>query len=195
MSDTLAGVLKNDPDLTVVPPTIRRLLRSCLEKDPKRRLHDISDARLLLDDPPGAAVASPPLKRSWLPWTVAALVAIALAVTNIFWIARPVPESRVVRFTLPPPPGTLFNANSSAAVSPDGRYVVFSADAPTGTSLWLQALDSTTARPLPGTEEGNGPTWSPDSKSIVFYVASGQMKRIEIAGEAPQILCDGAGTA
>ena len=134
-------------------------------------------------------------KRSWLPWAVAALVTIALAVTNILWIARPVPESRVVRFTLSPPPGTAFNNDSSAAVSPDGRYVVFSASASTGSSLWLQPLDSTTARPLPGTEAGNYPTWSPDSKSIMFRVISGQMKRIEIGGEAAQMLCAVCGSA
>ena len=52
ISETLADVLKHEPDLALVPAAVRRLLRSCLEKDPKRRLHDISDARLLLDDAP-----------------------------------------------------------------------------------------------------------------------------------------------
>src|SRR5437763_16908597 len=52
ISDTLAAVLTREPEWTRVPPTAERLLRRCLERDPKQRLRDIGDARLLLDDLP-----------------------------------------------------------------------------------------------------------------------------------------------
>ena len=195
ISETLADVLKHEPDLALVPAAVRRLLRSCLEKDPKRRLHDISDARLLLDDAPLPAAPSARPQRAWLPWVIAALASIALAVTSVVWMTRPAPASRVIRFTLPLPPGTLFNTDSAAAVSPDGRYVVFSAAGPTVTSLWLQSLDSTTARPLAGTDDANRPFWSPDSRSIVFNVRGGPMKRLDIVGGAAQVLGDIPGTS
>jgi Tol biopolymer transport system component len=59
--------------------------------------------------------------------------------------------------------------------------------------LWLRPLDSLTARPLPGTEGGNFPAWSPDSKSIIF-AAAGKLKRVEITGGAPLTLCDAPGS-
>ena len=191
ISETLAGVLTSEPDLTAIPPNVRRLLRSCLEKDPRRRLHDISDARLLLDSAPALETPPAPAKRRWVPWATAALMTAALAGTNAFWLTRPAPERRTSRFSLTAPSGTQFAANTTAAVSPDGRHVVFAAVSQSGRSLWLQSLESATARPLPFGEDANWPSWSPDSRSLVFVNgASGQIKRAGISGDAPQLLCD-----
>ena len=52
VSDTLAAVLTREPEWEQVPPKVRRLLRRCLEKDPARRLRDISGVGLLLEEPP-----------------------------------------------------------------------------------------------------------------------------------------------
>ncbi|HSW50300.1 MAG TPA: hypothetical protein VLH09_09010, partial [Bryobacteraceae bacterium] len=79
---------------------------------------------------------------------------------------------------------------AATAVSPDGRYLVFAAGSAAGTpSLWLRPLDSLVSRPLQGTERGNLPFWSPDSKSIAFF-ANGKLKRSEVVGGATQVLCD-----
>ena len=82
----------------------------------------------------------------------------------------------------------------SSAISPDGRFLVFTAqkkgDATTP-SLWLREMNSFTSRELPGTEDGNGAFWSPDSKSIALQ-ADAKLKRIDIAGGSAQTLCDAA---
>src|SRR3989441_5022565 len=85
-SDTLASVLKDEPEGNRVPQKAQRLLRRCLEKDPKRRLRDIADAMALIDDePPGTVV-----RHSKLPWVVACALALALAV-SLYYATRPAP--------------------------------------------------------------------------------------------------------
>ncbi len=63
ISDTIASVLTKDPDVSKAPPTVRRLLRSCLEKDPRQRLRDIGDWRKLLEDPAAAPPHVTPRRR------------------------------------------------------------------------------------------------------------------------------------
>jgi serine/threonine protein kinase len=115
--DSLVAILKDEPDLSLAPEKTRRLLARCLEKDPKKRLRDISAAELLLEDP-GPAASS----RGRLAWFVAGALAIALAVTVAsLWRAQgtTAPETRLDVVT----PAT--NAPSSFALSPDGRRVAF----------------------------------------------------------------------
>ena len=189
VSDTLAAVLKEEPKLDQVPAKVRPLLQRCLEKDPKRRLRDIGDAWRLLEERPVAK----PGQRGWLPWAVATLclaLAAAAAVFAFLWLRAPAPEVRSTQFLLEAPGDTQFtNSYGATAVSPDGRYLVFGAGTQGTAPLWLRPLDSLSARPLQGTEGGNLPFWSPDSKSIAFY-AGGKLKRSDIVGGAPQVLCD-----
>jgi Tol biopolymer transport system component len=100
-----------------------------------------------------------------------------------------------LRESMEAPPDTSFvSPYGGNAPSPHGRYVVFSATANKGgPSLWLRSLDSLAARSLPGTEGGNFPTWSPDSKSLAFY-ADGKLKRIQINGGAPLCVLPLTGT-
>jgi serine/threonine protein kinase len=77
--DILSAVLSLEPDLDVVPAEIRRLVRRCIEKDPKRRWRDIGDVRLALEEKPELAPA--PKKNVILPWVVAGVLATALAAT------------------------------------------------------------------------------------------------------------------
>jgi len=79
VTDTLAAVVNEEPAWDQVPPSVRRLLRCCLQKDPQDRLRDIADARLLLEDV-DAEVA--PVRRSRLPWAVAALFAVAMGIAR-----------------------------------------------------------------------------------------------------------------
>ena len=100
VSDTLAGVLKTDPDWKALPaetpPAIRKLLRRCLVKDEKLRLRDIGDALLEIDearvepDPPAVTASPKPILRLF-PW-IAATVLLALALRAV-WLLRPKPES------------------------------------------------------------------------------------------------------
>jgi len=197
--DVLEAVLKNDPDWSALrtgtPAYLRRLLERTLAKDRKQRLQAIGEARIALEsrsaeEPPAVPITS----ESWLwrVWpTLAAVLALALIATTVYFITRPAPVSFASRFTVDAPPGAAFaNTYASSALSPDGHYLVFGAaqgsNVPT---LWLRPLDSLTARPLPGTEGANLPFWSPDSKSIAF-IADGKLKRLDLAGGAPLVLCD-----
>jgi eukaryotic-like serine/threonine-protein kinase len=200
ITDVLANVLHKEPDWNQVPRKVRRLLRSCLERDPKKRLQDVGDARLLIEDEASAtpaAVPPPPVHTvsfalgNRTAWVVMALLVLLLA--PLAWIhfreAPPVLEP--VRFQVPLPEKTGFKY---LALSPDGRYLAFAGASPDGVDhLWVRSLDSIEARMLPGTENGGSPFWSPDSRYIAF--TDGQkLKKIDVTGGArPVTLCETAG--
>jgi len=129
--------------------------------------------------------------RRWL-WASLAAVCFVLGVAvSLLWLRQPAPELRSTQFTLEPPPEVQFTyLFSSTAVSPDGRYLVFSAGSDIiSPPLWLRQLDSLGDRALLGTEGAFFPFWSPDSASIAFF-ADGQLKLADLAGGAPVVLCD-----
>jgi eukaryotic-like serine/threonine-protein kinase len=189
VTDTLASVVKVEPDLTDVPKPLQRLLKKCLEKDPRKRLRDIGDVWELLDAEP-APLRSSTRRAQLAAWVaIGTLLAALAALAFVHFRERP-PRQQAIQFSLAAPPGTSFGALFGGfAPSPDGRYVVFSASADKANVLWLRPLDSMTARVLTGTENGNNPTWSPDSQSLAFY-SEGKLKRIDIAGGAPLTLAD-----
>jgi serine/threonine protein kinase len=201
ISHTLADVLRGPIDFDTLPKetprTIRNLLRRCLDRNVKNRLRDIGEARVAIDNvgkEPEVAAASVPVPRHGkLPWAVAALCLIVAAVFAALWFMRSMPPPMASQFTVDAPPDTAFtNSFAATAVSPDGRYLVFGASRDSArSSLWLRPLDSLAARPLPGTESANSPFWSPDSKSIAFF-ADRKLKRVELLGGAPLVLCDAA---
>ncbi|HEX9800227.1 MAG TPA: protein kinase [Thermoanaerobaculia bacterium] len=209
VQETLAQVLTREPDLDALPATtpaaIRRLVRRCLDRNPKNRLHDIADARIVLEEVAsgrlveGAVVgptAPPVVTRSerWrraLPWAVAvgALVAAAWALSRG---GPPAAPARPVRFGVTP--GSASLTTFYARISPDGRHVSFTASTAAGRSqIWLRSLDSLATRALPGTEGAGAHFWSPDSRSIGFF-AGGHLERVEIDGGMPRILCDAPGS-
>src|SRR5439155_4239594 len=88
--------------------------------------------------------------------------------------------------------GRSFNEFGTAAVSPDGRKLVFvTSDSEGKTSLWLRPLDSISARELPGTESAGDlvPVWLPDSRFLLF-VAEGKRKKTDTMAGMPDLLCD-----
>ena len=199
VSHTLADVLRRPVEFDKLPAetpaTIRRLLRRCLDRDVKHRLQWIGEARIALNDAGKEPEPARQPRGVTMPWTVAVVFAIAAAASTWAWWRQPAPDVRSLRVSVEAPPDTHFtNPYFGTAVSPDGRLLVFtaaraSAGAPT---LWLRPMDSLTARELPGTDGGNGMFWSPDSKSIGF-VADGKLKRVDVLGGSPQVLCDAPG--
>ena len=195
LTEILASVIKEQPDLSAAPVEVRRLLARCLERDPKKRLRDIGDVWELLEQQP--ALAAAPTRRRFGPaltlglaWAAAAVLLVLTAVFAFLWRHTSAPETLSAQFEINPPGGMYFtNLYAAAAVSPDGRYIVFGAGDQRITGLWLRPLDSLVAQRLQGTERANLPFWSPDSKSIGFY-QEGKLKRADIAGGAPLVLCD-----
>jgi eukaryotic-like serine/threonine-protein kinase len=126
--------------------------------------------------------------RRWLTWSVAALLGITVAVaTFLVRGQRPPPVTTPVRFEIRLPPGTL-----NFTLSPDGRQLAFLAPDTDGRNhVWIRALDSLEPRPLPGTENVQGPPvfWSPDSRFIAFQ-AGNKLKKIDISSGPPQDICD-----
>src|SRR5262249_12494784 len=152
-----------------VPEPMRRLVRTCLVKDVRRRMRDIGDARLLLNEAP-AAVPAPQIQaapRRMLPWAVAAGFAVISAALAVLHFRETSPEPAPIPFQIQPPEKTSFEF---FALSPDGRQLAFVALGPDGrTSLWYRPLASVGAHEVPGTQGALGPPfWSPDSRFIGF---------------------------
>ena len=203
ISDTIAAILGRGPDWQTLPETtpasVRRLLQRCLEKDPKRRLHDIADARIEIDDAPTSSVdqhaivsatpAGRAHRRERLAWAmagVAGLAFAALAVATVVSIRRAVPEPVVTRLdVVTPPTSDAF----SFALSPDGRQLAFVANGEKGSQLWLRSLDQVTAQPLVGTDGAIFPFWAPDGRAVGFF-ADGKLKRSDLTGGAVHVLAD-----
>src|SRR5262249_42140726 len=174
------------PPWELVPKQLRQLLQRCLERNPMRRLRDIGDAWLLLDETPQPLQAP---HRHWLAWGVATLFAIVAALA--FWApwqsSPPEPEPKRFQIVLP----DVRNVGRFA-VSPDGHWLAFTGVGADGRRrLWVRAIDSLEAHSLRGTEGADGapPFLSPDSRLIAFGAAR-QLKKINISGGPPQFICD-----
>jgi Tol biopolymer transport system component len=196
LSETSAAILEGQPDWdrlpASVPVGVRRVLRRCLQRDVRQRLHHIADVRIELeeaiDDSDGKAAAlraATNRRRSHLLGVSTALLALALLAMLAAWFVRgPVnaPALRVVEIT------TARTADpASFAISPDGRRLAFVAERDGQPMLWVRDLDSANGRALPGTEGARRPFWSPDSRSIGFFMNS-ELRRIEARGGAPQTI-------
>jgi hypothetical protein len=154
-------------------------------------MRDIGDARLLLEEEMGQA---PPLanpRPSRLPWLAAAVLALGAGALAFIHFRESAPTAPLMRFTVPPPENARYGP--WLALSPDGRYLGFTATGSDGRDrIWIRALDSLEARMLPGTEDAHTFFWSPDSRRVAF-AAGNKLKKMEISGGPPQVLCDGPG--
>jgi serine/threonine protein kinase len=185
VSDTLAHVLTKEPDLTQVPPKVRRLLKKCLEKDPKKRLRDIGDAWELLEEQ-AQVIAPSPSRLKWL-WPAASVLFFIVAAALAFLHFRETsPPGQTLRYTIAAPEGSEVH---SFAISPDGRSFVIAAAVKGKRQLWLRAIEALQAQPMPSTEDATYPFWSPDSRYIGFF-AEGKLKKVAASGGPAQSLCD-----
>jgi serine/threonine protein kinase/Tol biopolymer transport system component len=209
VSDTLATILKSDPDWTALPAgtplAIRRLLRRCLTKDPARRLADIADARLDLDDPAtssgdetnAAPAVEPFIRRRWIERIGLLVAGIAVAAIGLGpWVVSHLRETPpaplpTLRVPLLPPEG--LRVEPGFVISPDGRYVAFRASRRgEQVRLWIRDLATMDVRVVAGTDDAFVPVWSPDSRSVAYADLSG-IKLVDVAAGSVRMLIDRAG--
>jgi Tol biopolymer transport system component len=212
VSDTLAAVLRAEPDWALLPKdtprAVVKLLKRCLEKDPRLRLRDIGEARIVLenvergvevDEPAPAPMADALAKRgrAWLPWAIAILAIIA-AVAIFARSQRdttPLATPALTQLSMLLPPGAslaLRGQNPAPpSISPDGRRIVFGVSSQGGSTLFVRSLDQADAVELPGTEGAAYPFWSPDSRQIAFF-AAGKLKRVDASGGPATTIADAA---
>jgi Tol biopolymer transport system component len=207
VSDTLAAVLRGEPAWNrlpaTLPPSVRALIESCLQKDRKQSLADISIARFLMGEQQVNAVVRPissrvPLWRRAVPFAATAAIAAGIAT----WAVRPpgspdATNAHAVRFAVAAPRGTSFGTREqviSPAISPDGTRLVFRVLRQGQPVLAVRAFDALEAQILTGTEDARFPFWSPDSRIIAFF-ASGKLKTIGAAGGPIRTICEAAQAA
>ena len=185
VTEILAAVIKEDPDIEKAPVTARQLLRQCLAKDRKNRLRDIGDAMILIESSPGD-VTSVPAQRTWIAWGVSAIsLLLVLVCLALYFFNKPVTQQEMSLQAITPET----SEPASLAVSPDGASLVFVASQKGQQQLWLRKLDEEDAFPIEGTEGATLPFWSPDSRSVGFF-ADAKLKTKDIAGGPVQTLAD-----
>ena len=203
VSDTLAAVLRAEVDLDalpdVTPARLRQVVRRCLQKDPKQRLHDVADVRLAMEGAfettvsAAAGTVTTPQLRVWQrPVVVAGAMLVALAAglvaSRLFWSTAP-PSFGPRRFTLTLPDTDTFQGASRPALSPDGQTLVYRALRDGVQQLFRRPIDQFEATPMPGTEGGVEPFFSPDGQWVGF-VASRRLQKVALAGGPPQTLAE-----
>ena len=176
---------------------MRRLLARCLDRDVKRRLRDIGEARVALDEWTNRSIhvdaveegalthVSRPRWRRMLPAAIAAIVTGTLAGTTVWYLSRGSSLApAVTRLTLDLPNGQTFTGTTRhvVAISPDGTQTAYAAN----DRLYIRSMALLDARPLLGTEgDSREPVFSPDGRSVAFYsVAERAIKRVAVSGGA-----------
>ena len=202
LSDTLAAVLKSDPDLNVlpadVPPHIRMLIQRCLAKEWRQRMSDMSVALFVLtdaasfasapaviDEPARVPKRSPLWRRLLMP--AAAAILAGAAAGGAMWLATRPSAAQVTRFAFSPPAAGVLTADAQSrdfTITPDGRHIVYKGTTgPSASQLFVRTLDKLEPTVLTGPGTPRGPFPSPDGQWIGF-VEPGPvtLKKVAITG-------------
>lgn len=204
LSDVIAGVIECEPEweeLPALPSQLGRLLRRCLQKDLRDRLHDIADVRIELEEILAEDLTDlvdrertlhPSGRRHWL-WALPASLLLLVAGALLGEWFRPGDRPPVGRFEidLQSSQGLAYGADlpPSLVLSPDGTQLVFASLEQGANQLYLRSLDRFQIAPIPGTRGGESPFFSPDGKWLGFF-ADGKLKKVPLTGGAVTTLCD-----
>jgi ferredoxin len=208
-----SAILEKEPEpisalKPMTPPTLEHVVKKCLAKHPDERWQSAGDLASELkwigETQSLARPAQPVAARRFLlkpgrvVTTIATLTVFGASLFVWGYFSRPIPQPQTIRAALPPPEGAAFSVSTSIAgsvgISPDARLLVFTAQQKGGVpQLWLRSLDSLAAHPLDGTDYGFAPFWSPDSRFVAYSAPEGKLKRVDLAGSPPQLLCDTTG--
>ena len=160
-----------------VPPHVEAAIQTALSKLPADRFASAAEFAAALNDPTRRTIAQsyalPMRKMSWRPAAIvagAALVA-GTALGAMLWRSAPATDAAVVRvlMTLPDSGGVRPVDNINLAISPDGRRIAYVGPSNTGRMLWVREMNDFQGKPLPGTEDAQGPFFSPDGSQIGFF--------------------------
>ena len=195
--DSVAAIIRGVPDWQALPNdtprAVKQLLLRCLEKDPRRRLRDVGEARIVLDDlmdphtgevavggidePPSPAVSGKSAAQSWIGWIVAAAL---LAVAIAGWLrVGESPNGMVRKLELP-----VTGRFSMPVISPDGRRVAFLHEE----RVWVRDLDRLSAREIPDSDGAESVFWSPDSAWVGFG-AKDRLRKAPATGGGASVIC------
>jgi Tol biopolymer transport system component len=208
VTDIIAKILQSEPHWKALPPAtpakVSDLLRRCLQKDKTLRMQAAGDARIEIQEAliaPSTAVPVNVAVNRLSGWRRAAMLALtalaSFAIGGIaVWNLKPAPASppgSVSRMVITLPPGDQLAAVDypAIAISPDGTQLAYVAVHSGTRQIYLRALDSLEARPLPATEGGNTPFFSPDGQRLGFF-AGGKLKRVSVSGGEAVTLANAA---
>ena len=213
LSDTIAAILTRDPDWSrlpaEVPEPVRRLLRRCLQKDVNRRLRDMGDARIELEDALGlsgdgrqrpesaeapSAATFARISRGRAPLVAGALLAVAglgAAAYAVLLNGDDVRPRAAAQFLIPLPGNERLDGLDfpAVALAPADTHIAYVATRGGSPHLFVRALASLETQPLAGTEGALGPFFSPDGNWIAFF-ASGKLKKVPVAGGPVRDIAD-----
>ena len=197
----IAAILDHEPPpiamvRPLAPPSLDRVIRACLRKDPAERIqtaHDLMlDLTWIRDSSSSAeslAVNAPRKRRPWLLYATIALLAIATVVLGTIVVrSRTVRPERTIYSILSPP-----NASNGAsvAISPDGKAIAYWGNAGGSPQLlWIRRIGESEPHPIAGTEGASWPFWSPDSQSVAFFGASLKLSKVNVATGSVQPISD-----
>jgi len=200
-ASVIGAILKDDPPpmsslQPMTPPQLDRVVKKCLAKEAETRWQAASDVcdELKWIAEGGSQVRPLPIAsagrmrargRQAVVLSLGSLVGVAVIASLATWNLKPLPPRPVSRFAITLPPGERLAGpdQQAVALSPDGSHLAYSAIQGGTQQLYLHAMDSLEARPIPGTEGASSPFFSPDSQWLGF-VAGGKLKKISVSGGA-----------
>jgi serine/threonine protein kinase len=200
LGDVLAAVIEREPDWSSLPGSTPRVLRGlmmrCLEKDPRRRLRDIGEARLLLE----AGALAEPEPAAGSSSRLQVLLVGAVAGAALLWMGHTFSDGSAPaargELQLSIRASGVYRGASGVEISPDATRILFHAVSEDGERyLWLRSFDSFEARPIQGTQgRSSSPFWSPDGESIGFF-RDGLLRTLRLGDEVSRALpgTEGAG--
>jgi serine/threonine protein kinase/Tol biopolymer transport system component len=207
-ADTMSAILREDPpELSAtnksVAPALERVVNHCLEKNPEERFHSANDLGFAIEALSGSGTMSdstatrlhalPATKRNrreLIAWALAGAGFLGLLVVLGLSFRRQEVNAKPMRFVIAMPDKV--SEITFPIISPDGNTIAFLGSLESRRMLFVRGIDSLDAKVLEGTEDASFPFWSPDGRQLAFFSQS-KLKKIEVNGGPPQVLCDAPG--